>query len=84
MGANTVCFRCMQGLLQVHIKAGLWKYHARLVRLVHFHSGQVENFYLLVLGPEQGQVQDLHCLLESWDLVIYCFRKSKLFKHRKV
>ena len=32
---------------------GLWKYHARLVRLVHFHSGQVENFYLLVLGQVQ-------------------------------
>ena len=33
--------------------AGLWKYHAQLVRLVHFHSGQVENFYLLVLGQVQ-------------------------------
>ena len=32
--------------------AGLWKYHARLVR----HSGQVENFNLLVLG----QVQNLY------------------------
>ena len=31
-------------------KSGLWKYHAGLVRLVPFHSGQVENFYLLVLG----------------------------------
>ena len=31
----------------------LWKYHARLVRLEHFHSGQVENFYLLVLGQVQ-------------------------------
>ena len=35
---------------------GLWKYHARLVRLVPFHSGQAEKFNLLVLG----QVQNLY------------------------
>ena len=28
---------------------GLWKYHARHVHLVPFHSGQVENLYILVL-----------------------------------
>ena len=27
---------------------------------------------------------DLHCLQESLYLVSYCFRKSNLFKHRKV
>ena len=32
------------------IRTGLWKYHARLV---HFHSGQVENFHLLVLAQVQ-------------------------------
>ena len=36
--------------------AGLWKYHARLVRPGPINSGQVDNFNLLVLG----QVQNLY------------------------
>ena len=32
------------------LKAGLWKYHARLVKLVPFPWGQLRNFNLLVLG----------------------------------
>ena len=40
--------RALPGLHQ-----GCGKYHARLVRLIHFHSGQVENFYLLGLGQVQ-------------------------------
>ena len=40
-------------LLYTVLQPGLWKYHAQLARLVHFHSGQVENFYLLVLAQVQ-------------------------------
>ena len=40
---------------------GLWKYNARLVRLVHFHSGQVENLYQLVLG--QVQMHEVNTIL---------------------
>ena len=42
-------------------KQGLWKYHARLVRLVHFLLGQVENLYLLVLG--QVQMHEVNTIL---------------------
>ena len=91
-----------------------------LSELDPFHSGQVDNFYLLVLGQVQMYIDnkilyiiflliimsshvalktvwilirwlllkpadlDLHCLQESGNLVSYCFRKCKLFKHRKI
>ena len=45
-----------KGLIIIKYRSGPWKYHARLVWPVPFHSGQVENFNLLVLG----QVQNLY------------------------
>ena len=90
--------------------------------LVHFHSGQVENFYLLVLKQVQmNKVNTIlyivfHILINYYEFTcyiknsvdpdqlasknaslsgstlftrelisgLYCFRKIKLFKHRKV
>ena len=48
-------------MINVFITSGLWQYHTRLVRLVHFHSGQVEIFYSLVLG--QVQMNKVHTTL---------------------